>query len=183
MVREINNLHLTFHSSVVPIVTWWCYLSVKWERKRWTSISNFVFHHQGVFPRTGPSHERRLQFCWRRVFHRKLRNQGCSFTRHWIDCGSFPLLSAPHSVFSIWTDLKRSRSTNLEVRRVDLGNLALRTRRNSPPGLNISSVRIFNQIRDPEVPITLRPHFVFIHLYSWLVFYTCNKSTTRNQRL
>ena len=23
-------------------------------------------------------------------------------------CGSFPLLSAPHSLFSIWTDLKRS---------------------------------------------------------------------------
>ena len=25
-----------------------------------------------------------------------------------IRCGSFPLLSAPHSLFSIWTDLKRS---------------------------------------------------------------------------
>ena len=42
-------------------------------------------------------------------------------------CGSLPLLSAPHSLFSILTDLKRSekipRGTNEEVRRVDLAKL------------------------------------------------------------
>ena len=34
--------------------------------------------------------------------------------------------------------------------------------RNSPQGLNISSIRVFGQIRYPEIPITLRPHiYVF----------------------
>ena len=28
---------------------------------------------------------------------------------------------------------------------------------NSPQGLNISSIRVFDQIRDPEIPITLHP--------------------------
>ena len=38
----------------------------------------------------------------RQDFHCKLRNPGCS----WMDrCGSFPLLSASHSLFSIWIDL------------------------------------------------------------------------------
>ena len=38
-------------------------------------------------PRTGPSlqtQEPRLQICQRQVFHRKTRNQGCSFTGNWI---------------------------------------------------------------------------------------------------
>ena len=30
--------------------------------------------------------------------------------------------------------------------------------RNSPQGLNISPIRVFGQIRDPEIPITHRPH-------------------------
>ena len=38
------------------------------------------------------------------IFHLNLRNQGCSFTR----CGSFSLPSAAYSLFSFWTDLKRS---------------------------------------------------------------------------
>ena len=29
--------------------------------------------------------------------------------------------------------------------------------RNSPQGLNISSIRVSEQIRNPEIPITLRP--------------------------
>ena len=51
-------------------------------------------------PRVDPSvqaQEPRLQFCPRQVFHRKLRNQGCSFTRDWIGA----VLSASHSLFSI----------------------------------------------------------------------------------
>ena len=58
-------------------------------------------------PRAGPSlevQEGGLQFCRRQVFHRKLRNQGCSFTRDEY----VRLLSAPHSLFIIWSDLKRS---------------------------------------------------------------------------
>ena len=45
----------------------------------------------------------------------------------------------------------------MEVRRVDLANWALRI---SPKfthrRLNISSIRVFDQIRDPEIPITSR---------------------------
>ena len=40
---------------------------------------------------------------------------------------------------------------------MDLANLALQTSRNLPQGLNISSIRVYHQIRDPEIPINLRP--------------------------
>ena len=76
-------------------------------------------------------------------------------------CGSFPLLSAPHSLFSIWTDLKRSEKIpGAPTRRWEewiwlTGSSGLH--RNSPQGLNISSTRVFDQIRDPEIPITLCP--------------------------
>ena len=33
--------------------------------------------------------------------------------------------------------------------------------RNSPQELNISSIRVFDQVRDPEIPITLRPRIVY----------------------
>ena len=76
-------------------------------------------------------------------------------------CGSFPLLSAPHSLFSIWTDLKRSEKIPeaLSWRCGEWVWLTGPTRlhRNSPQGLNISFIRAFDQIRDPEIPITLRP--------------------------
>ena len=73
--------------------------------------------------------------------------------------GSFPLLSAPHSLFSIWTDLKRCKkipgaptcSWGECVRLTGPSGL----HRNSPQGLNISSIRVFDQIRDPEISITL----------------------------
>ena len=76
-------------------------------------------------------------------------------------CGSFPLLSAPHSLFSVWRDLKRSEKIP--------GTPTWRwgewiwlsgpsgLHRNSPQMLNISSIRAFDQIRDPEIRITLRP--------------------------
>ena len=111
------------------------------------------------------------------VFHWKLRNQGCSCAQRQVfpansrnkvavllgmnRCGSFPLLSASHSLFSIWTDLKRSEKIP--------GALAWRwgewiwvsgpsgVYRNSPQGLNISSFRGFDQIRDPQIPIALPP--------------------------
>ena len=76
--------------------------------------------------------------------------------------GSFPLLSAPHSLFSIWTNLKRSEKipgapTRRWVEWIWLtGPSGLH--RNSPQRLNISSIRVFVQIRDPEIQISLRPH-------------------------
>ena len=99
----------------------------------------------------------------RQVFHRKLRNPGCSLLGM-QGCGSFPLLS---SLFSIWTDLNRSwkilkdpRVSNMEVGRVDLPNWASGLHRNSPQRLNISSIRVFDQIRHPEIPITVHPECV-----------------------
>ena len=116
---------------------------------------SFVFfnihdHHHRVFcPRAGPllqgqeprlqfwpkaglplqTQEPRLQFCGRQVFHRKLMNQGC-FLPGINRCDSFPLLFAPHSLY-VWTDLKKSekipRGLNVELRRVNLTNWALRT--------------------------------------------------------
>ena len=47
--------------------------------------------------------------------------------------------------------------TNVEVRRVDLANWALWSSPKFTTGLNISSIRVFDQMRDPEIPITLRP--------------------------
>ena len=45
----------------------------------------------------------------RQVFHRKLRNQVAVLPRM-NRCGSFPLLSAPYYLFSIWTNLKWSEN-------------------------------------------------------------------------
>ena len=41
---------------------------------------------------------------------------------------------------------------------MDLANWALRTSPKFAQGLNISSIRVFDQNRDPEIPINLRPH-------------------------
>ena len=64
-------------------------------------------------PRAGPSlqaQEPRLQFCWKRVFHHKLRNHGWSFTRDWI--GAVASRCLPHPTLSLASeqtikDLKR----------------------------------------------------------------------------
>ena len=75
-------------------------------------------------------------------------------------CGSFPLLSALHSLSRIWTNLKRSEKIPGQQRGggewIWLTGPS-RLHRNSSQGLNISSIRVFDQIRDPEIPITLRP--------------------------
>ena len=86
-------------------------------------------------------------------------------------CGSFPLLSAPHSLFSIWTNLERSEKIpGAPTRRWGewiwlTGPSGLH--RNSPQGLNISSIRVSDQIRDPDIPITLRPLNKYIILYKY----------------
>ena len=86
-------------------------------------------------------------------------------------CGRFPLLSAPHSLFSIWTDLKRSEKTPGAPTK-SWGEWIWLTgssglHRNSPQVLNISSIRIFNQSRDPEIPINLRPRRPIYNLWGW----------------
>ena len=48
---------------------------------------------------------------------------------------------------------------------MDLANCALRTSprlkiSSTAHGLNISSIRVFDQIRDPEIPINLRPRLL-----------------------
>ena len=80
-------------------------------------------------------------------------------------CGSFPLRSTPHSLFSIWTNLKRSEKIPGAPKRrwgewIWL-NGPSGLHRNSPQGLNIRSVRVFDLIRDPEIPIILRPHLIY----------------------
>ena len=80
-------------------------------------------------------------------------------------CGSFRLLSAPHSLFSIWTDLKRSEKLPVPPA-WRWGEWIWLTgpsglHRNSPQGLNISSIKVFDQIRNPEIPITLSPQFLY----------------------
>ena len=85
-------------------------------------------------------------------------------------CGSFPLLSAPHSLFSNWTDLKGSEKiqgapTKRWGEWIWLTGLTV-LHRNSPQRLNISSIRGFDQIREPEIPITLRPPYCIYRIYS-----------------
>ena len=88
-------------------------------------------------------------------------------------CGSFPLFSAPHFLFSIWTDLKRSEKIPVAPtwrwgECIWLTGPS-RLHRNSPQGLNIGSIRVFDQIRDPEIPMNLRP------LYMKPIFNPCGK--------
>ena len=124
------------------------------------------------------------------VFHCKCRNQGCSSAEgrssttnsgtkiavlpEMNRCGSFPLLSAPHSLFSIWKDLKRSQGPQ----RWRWGEWIWLTgpsglHRTSLNGLNISSIRDFDQIRDPEIPVTLRPHFIIIDFLKYIQLFIC----------
>ena len=91
-------------------------------------------------------------------------------------CGSFLLLSAPRSLFSIWTDLKRYKKIPGEPSR-RWGQWIWLTGpsglyRNSPQGLNISSIRVFDQMRDPEIPITLRSLFEFSSIIFFVFFWT-----------
>ena len=120
------------------------------------------------------------------VLHCKRRNLGCSsgkgdlplqtqeprlkFYQELNRLGSFPLFSASHSLFSIWTDLKRSEKIP-GAPTWKWGEWICLTgpsglHRNSPQGLNISSIRVFDQIRDPEIPINLRPS-THIHKHTY----------------
>ena len=102
------------------------------------------------------------------VFHCKWRNQGCSSTQGRSStadsgtkvavlleinrCSSFSLLSAPH--------LKKSEKIPGAPAwrwRMNLANWACRTSQKFTTGVKyqfISSIRVFGQIRDPEIPIS-----------------------------
>ena len=75
----------------------------------------------------------------KQVFHCKLRNLGCSSNLK----RSEKIPGAPTRRWGEWISLTGPS----------------RLHRNSPQGLNISSIRVFDQIRDLEILITLRPHF------------------------
>ena len=94
----------------------------------------YVFISSSVFcPKAGPSlqvEKPRLQFCRRQVFHRKFRNQGCSFTRDLIGavasrCFTHPTLSLASE--QTLKDLKRSQGHRRGSEESDLANWALRT--------------------------------------------------------
>ena len=72
-------------------------------------------------------------------------------------CGSFPLISAPHSLFSIWIDFSGYEKIP-GAPAWKWGEWIWLTRpsglhRNSPQGLNISSITVFDHVRDPGIPI------------------------------
>ena len=97
-------------------------------------------------------------FCPRAGTSCKHRNQPAVLSGM-IRCSSFLLLSTPHSLFRIWTDLKRSE----KIPRAPMwrwGEWIWLTgpsglHQNSLQGLNISPIKVFDQIRDTEIPITL----------------------------
>ena len=124
-----------------------------------------VMSSSSVFcPRACPSlqaQEPRLQFCSKTGLPPQTQETRLQFYQGLNRCGSFSLLSAHQSLFNIWTDLKRSeRFSGAPSWRwwewIWLtGPSALH--RNSPHRLHISSIRVFDQIRHPEILITLRP--------------------------
>ena len=104
-------------------------------------------------PKAGSSlqaQEPGLQFCRRKVFHHKLRNQGCSFTRDWI--GAVASRCFPHPTLSLASeqnlkDLKDPRGTSEEVRRVDLANWALWTSLKFTTGVKYQDFLTRSEIR------------------------------------
>ena len=80
----------------------------------------------------------------------------------WINrCGNFSLLSTPTLSLAsekALKDLKISQGSQCAGEESWFGYLSPRDYRNSPQGLNISSIKVFDQIRYPELPVTLRPH-------------------------
>ena len=97
-------------------------------------VRSFADPRESLDPRLGSPGPMNLREKLYQSLIRVFCPKGRSFTAVLLGmdrCGSFPLLSAPHSLFSIWPDLKKfwkdPRGTNVEVMRVDLANWALRT--------------------------------------------------------
>ena len=135
--------------------------------------------------------------CFAQVLHCKRRNLGCSSAEGrsstansgtkaavllgYNRCGSFPFLSASHSLFSIWTNLKRSEKIQGAPTRWAewiclTGPSGLH--RNLPQGLNISSIRVLTRSEIRKSQSTFAPkmnliHYVTFHNISFfaLIFY------------
>ena len=89
-------------------------------------------------------------------------------------CGSFQLLSALPLSLASRTNLKGSEKIpGAPAWRWEWSWLIGPSwlHRNSPQGLNISSIRVFDQIRVPEIPITLRPHNIYVVVFNYCISY------------
>ena len=130
-------------------------------------IHKYLHHyHQSVLPKGNlslPTHKPRLQFSPKAGLPLQTQKPRFAVLLGINRCGTFPLLSAPHSLFSVWSDLKRSEKIpgaptwrwGKWIWLTEPSGL----HRNSPQGLNISSIWVFGHIRDPEIPITLLSPF------------------------
>ena len=90
-------------------------------------------------------------------------------------CGSFPLLSAPHSLFSIWTDVKRSENipgapTWRGGEWIWLSELS-GPHRNSTQGLNSLSVLsgFLTRLEIRKLQSPLVPIYVCIYIYIYII--------------
>ena len=102
-----------------------------------------------------------LQFCRRQVFHRKLGKQDCKFTRDWIGVVASHYFPQPTLSLASEQTLKDPG----EAPTWRWGEWIWLTgpsglHRNSSQWLNICFIRVFDQIRDPEIPIILCPHHI-----------------------
>ena len=104
-------------------------------------------------PREGPSLQTqapRLQFCPMAGLPPQTQKPRLKFFLGMNGCCSFPLLTAPQSLFSSWTDLKRSEKI-LGTPACSWGECIWLSgpsglHRSSPQRLNISSIKVFDQI-------------------------------------
>ena len=141
------------------------FLKAEWRRDVsclpfYINIYIYIYIIRVLYPRAGLSlqaQEPRLQFCWRQVFHCKLRNQGCNFTRDWIGVELPVAFCTPLSLFIIWTDLKRSvKITGASKWKwgewIWLTGTSWRNR-NSVQGLNISTTSEIRKSQSPFAPL------------------------------
>ena len=97
----------------------------------------------------------------RQVFHRKLRNPRLQFYQGWIDAVASRCF--PHPTPSLASeqslkDLRRSQGHQRGGEEWIWLNGPSGLNRNLPQGLDIDSIRVFDQIRDPEIPVNLHPY-------------------------
>ena len=93
-------------------------------------------HHQSVLPRAGLS----LQTGTKAAVPPKGKSSTANSRTKFAVLPE--MLSAPHSLFSIWTDLKRSQGHQRGWEWIWLTGPS-RLNRNSPQGLKISSIKVF----------------------------------------
>ena len=124
-----------------------------------TLMMIYHHHHQSVLPKGrsfAANSAPRLKLYAKAGPSPKLRNQCCSLLGiNRCGCFSHPtFFSASEQTLK---DLKNPMGPILEVRKVICLSGPSGLHRNSPQELNISSIRVFDRITDPEITITLRP--------------------------